>query len=85
MPYDESDVGFTWTRTAGFWPPLMSQRPRQEVGRFLASRVSAISSICEAAPESDMRPASKWGVRRDLFCCKREAPGKSAGKYVCAA
>ena len=35
-------MGFTWTRTAGFWPPLMLTRPTPGSWEiFWANRVSA--------------------------------------------
>ena len=48
-PWDESAVGFAWTRTAGLWPPLMLTSPTPGSWEiFWARRVSARSSTFES-------------------------------------
>ena len=67
-PYDESAVGFTWTRTAGFWPPLMLTRPTPgSCEIFWARRVSAGPRPSRAGSVSDVRASVRIGASAGLI------------------
>ena len=62
-PYDERAVGLTWTRTAGFCPPLMETSPTPgSCEIFCAKRVSAKSSTFERGMESEVRARVRIGA-----------------------
>jgi hypothetical protein len=67
MPYAESAVGLTRTRTAGRWPPPMLTRPTPESSAiFCTSRVSARSSTCGIGSESEVSASVRIGASAGL-------------------
>ena len=60
-------MGFTWMRTAGFWPPLILTKPTPESCEiFCASRVSARSSILGSGSVFEVRARVKIGASAGL-------------------
>ncbi len=67
MPRAESAVGLTWTRTAGFCPPLMVTSPTPGTCEiFCARRVSAKSSTFDKGSVSEVSARVRMGASAGL-------------------
>ena len=67
-PSEDSAVGFTCTRTAGFCPPLMLTRPTPgSCEIFWARRVSAKSSTLESGSVSEVSASVRIGASAGLI------------------
>ena len=62
-PCEASATGFTWMRTAGFWPPLMLTRPTPaNCDSFGARRVSTMSSTSDKGMLSELIAKVRTGA-----------------------
>ena len=56
-------MGLAWTRTAGFWPPLIVTNPTPDNCEIFCARfVSAKSSTLESGSVSDVSASVSTGV-----------------------
>ena len=66
-PFAARRAGLTWTRIAGFWPPLRLTRPTPGSWEiFGTSRVSARSCTVVSGREAEVRPRVRIGASAGL-------------------
>src|SRR5262249_62056466 len=79
-PYEPSAVGFTCTRTAGFWPPLILTRPTPgSCEIFCARRVSARSCTFTRGSVFEVRARVRIGAAAGVGLLEIGGGGGAAG------